>query len=291
MAGLRYLISEGGRGLFQAKLMTVVSIVTIAVVLFIACVVTVVMINVWTHLRGAIERADFVVYCTETAASDSKTIDELIATLHGLPEVRSVDFVDKEIARTRFVALYGSEMLDAVDGNPLPASLEITLTRAHQSSWAAARLKDRLEKLPGVEGVRYAREWIDFLARFQRWFVYAVIALAVAMVTTLHITISNTIKLTIYARSDLVRNMALVGATPFFISMPFIVEGMLQGLIGGVIGVALFYGIKAVFMVEPTLRQLRLAWGPSLLPFLFPLLGVLFGWIGSFFAVRKFISR
>ncbi|MBN2038090.1 MAG: ABC transporter permease [Chitinispirillaceae bacterium] len=291
MAGLRYLISEGGRGLFQAKLMTVVSIITIAVVLLIACVVTVVMINVWTHLRGAIERADFVVYCTETAASDPGTVDELAATLRSLPEVRTIRYVDKEAARRRFVALYGSDMLDAVDENPLPASLEITLAKAHQSSNAAARLKERLAALPGVEGVRYAREWIDFLERVQRWFVYAVIALAVAMVTTLHITISNTIKLTIYARSDLVRTMALVGATPFFISMPFIIEGMLQGLIGGVIGVALFYGIKTVFMVEPTLRQMQFVWGPSLLPLLFPLLGVLFGWIGSFFAVRKFMAR
>jgi cell division transport system permease protein len=288
MGTLRYLISEGGRGLFQAKLVTFVSMVTIAVVLFIAGLVCVTVINVWAHLNTASERADFAVYLTDAASDDEKIRSALFDSLRSLPQVRQVVWVSKEEALKRFADLYGSAMLDAVDGNPLPASYELSLKREHLSSTSDVR--ERLQALHGVEGVRYAREWLEFLARFERWFFYAVAALAVVMITTLHITISNTIKLTIYARRELVRNMNLVGATRFFISMPFIVEGMLQGCIGGVLAAAMFLTVKIIFTVEPSLRQMQVGWGPSLLPLSFLFSGVLFGWIGSVFAVRKFLD-
>jgi cell division transport system permease protein len=290
MGRIGYFIGEGSRGLFQAKLMTFISIATIAIVLFVSGLVGVAALSVWTYLKHAVERTDFVVYLTDAASSDEVVRSNLLDSLHSFPQVRSVTYVGRDSALSRFRNLYGPEILDAVDGNPLPASFEIALTRGNQSPAAAATLKERLLNQKGVEGVRFAREWIEFLERVQRWFFYAAIALIAGMIVVLHMTVSNTIKLTIYARKELVRTMHLVGATRFYISMPFIVEGMLQGCIGGAIAMVLFFILKAVFMVEPSLRQVPLAWGPALLPFGFLLTGVLFGWFGSVFAVRKFLA-
>jgi cell division protein FtsX len=72
--------------------------------------------------------------------------------------------------------------------------------------------------------------------------------------------------------------------------MPFIIEGMIQGLVGGIIGVAFFYLLKAVFIYVSSLRNIPLTWGTPVLPLLFILLGVFFGWTGSVFAVRKFLA-
>jgi cell division transport system permease protein len=290
MGRIGYFIGEGGRGLFQAKLMTFISIATIAIVLFVSGLVCVAALSVWTHLKHAVERADFVVYLTDTASSDEVLRSNLLDSLRSFPQVRSVTYVGRDSALGRFRNLYGPEMLDAVDGNPLPASFELALSREHQSPAAATALKERLRNQKGVEGVRFAREWLEFLERVQRWFFYAAIALIAGMIVVLHMTVSNTIKLTIYARKELVRTMHLVGATRFYISMPFIVEGMLQGCIGGAIAMALFFILKAVFIAEPSLRQVPLEWGPALLPFGFLLTGVLFGWFGSVFAVRKFLA-
>ena len=283
MGNLLYFLHEGARGFFRAKLMTFVSIATIAVVLFFANIITVGLINVRALFETAVEKADFVAYVTDDAARDSTSLAALDARIRALPEVANAVLIDKAEAWERFAAIYGRDILGAVDENPLPVSFEITLKKAFQSSGAAADLKGRLESVQGVEGVRYAREWMDFLSRFRWYFYTGALVVAAAMFLALHITISNTIKLTMYARKELVRNMHLVGATKFFISMPFIVEGMLQGCIGGAIAVA------AVFILKASLYQAPLIWGPLALPALFLLLGVFFGWIGSIAAVRKFL--
>lgn len=290
MGRIGYLVGEGSRGLFQAKLMTFIAIATIAVVLFVSGVVCIAAFTIGTHLNNAVERADLVAYLTDAAAADERVRVRLADTLRSIPGVRSVSYVDKDTALQRFARLYGNEMLDAVQENPLPASFEIALSHGYHSGDAAALLKERLRSLQGVEGIRFSREWLDFLNRLQRWFFYGAAALFIGMVAALHLTISNTIKLTIYARRELVRTMHLVGATRFFIAMPFIVEGMLQGCIGGAMATGLFFIVKTVFTVEPSLRQLPLAWGPSYFPLCFILTGVLFGWFGSVSAVRKFLS-
>ena len=290
MGTLFYFIREGVRGFYQAKLMTIVSIATIAVAILLATCFTVGMINIRGLFENAVEESDFVVYVKERTASDTVATASLAAAIRRLPQVHGATIVGKAAAWERFTAIYGKEMLSAVDENPFPVSIEITIKSGYQTSDAAAVLKEHLETLEGVDGVRYAREWMDFLTRFKWYFYSAAIALGIVMVITLHVTISNTVKLTIYARRELVRNMHLVGATGFFIAMPFIIEGMIQGIVGGAAGIAFFYLIKAIFIYEPTLHTIPLAWGPPLLPVLFILLGVVFGWTGSFFAVRKFLA-
>jgi cell division transport system permease protein len=290
MGNIFYFIKEGVRGFYQAKLMTFVSIVTIAIVLLLASSITVGMINIRKLFENAVEKADFVVYVKEQTSSDSTALVSLVTVIRSLPQVSQASLVNKSAAWERFAAIYGREMLNAVDDNPFPVSIEITMKSGYQSSSAAANLKEHLETLDGVDGVRFAREWMDFLARFRWYFYTGAVVLGIIMFATLHITISNSIRLTIYARRELIRNMRLVGATKFFTAMPFIIEGMIQGFVGGTICVAFFYLLKAVFTYESSLRTIPLAWGPPLLPVLFLLLGVLFGWTGSASAVRKFLA-
>lgn len=290
MATLLYFIREGVRGFYHAKLMTLVSIATIAVAILLAACIAVGMINIRKLFMTAVEESDFVVYVKDRTSMDSAATASLASSIRRLPQVHHASIVDKKTAWERFKAVYGSEMLKAVDENPFPVSIEITMKSGYQTSGAADFLKEQLETLEGVDGIRYAREWMDFLTRFKRYFYSVALVLGIVMLFTLHVTISNTVRLTIYARRELVRNMHLVGATGFFISMPFIIEGMIQGIVGGTMGIAFFYIIKAVFIYEPTLHTIPLAWGPPLLPALFILLGVVFGWTGSFFAVRKFLA-
>jgi cell division transport system permease protein len=290
MGTLLYLIREGARGFYHAKFMTFVSIATIAVTIFLVMCVTVGMINIGKLFKNAVEESDVVVYVNDRTSSDTAALAALITGILGLPQVRQASMVDKKTAWERFTAIYGREMLSAVDENPFPVSVEIALKNGFQNSRAAAGLKEQLETLSGVDGVRYAREWMDFLGEFRRYVTIAAVVLGIIIFFTLYIIISNTIKLTIYARRELIRNMRLVGATRFFISMPFIIEGMLQGLIGGVFGVAFFSVLKAAFIYVSSLRTIPLVWGASVLPLLFILLGVFFGWTGSVFATRKFLS-
>lgn len=290
MGTLLYFIREGIRGFYHAKVMTLVSIMTIAVAILFAACIAVGLINIQKLFMSAAEESDVVAYVKDRTSSDTAAMAMLCASIRSLPQVHRAAVVDKETAWERFSAVYGSEMLKAVDENPFPVAVEITLENGSQTPAAADLLTKRLETLDGVDGVRYAREWMVFLKRIERYFQSAALVLGCILLVMLYVTIFNTVRLTIYARRELVRNMHLVGATRFFISMPFIIEGMIQGVVGGAAGIAVFYLVKAIFLYEPTLRTIPLSWGPPSLPAAFILLGVVFGWTGSFFAVRKFLA-
>jgi cell division transport system permease protein len=282
MGNLLYFVKEALRGFFRAKLMTFVSIVTIGVTLFFLGVILVGYYNLrlW-HQRIASE-ANVSVYLEDACGPDSA--QTILARVAALPAVAAVHLVDKEQAWERFQQLYGSEMLEAVDDNPLPASLEITLAAGHRSTLSQEALRGELEKIGGVENVRFARDWIQQLEKFRNWFSWGTIPVAIILLFALQFMISNTIKLTIYARRDLVTNMHFVGATETYIKMPFILEGMLQGMIGSL------FSILALLIARVALARFGIDWGPGyhLYEIIF-FIGVVFGCFGSWSAVRKFL--
>lgn len=284
MGTLLFFFKEAVRGFYQAKLMTFVSIVSIAVALCIVNLIVIAFLNVETLLRNGTDQADIAAYISETASGDNETFAALRERLDALQGVRSVILVDKDSAWKRFSALYGNEMLNAVDDNPLPASFEIRLDDASRSPEEAQRVADAIGACPEIESVRYSREWIRLVERFRFTFWVVVVVVGAVLNFILYFMIANTIKLTIYARKDLIAHMQVVGATSLFIKMPFLLEGILQGVIGGLLCMA------AIAALQIPLHQVPLYWGPSSLPSIIILVGVAYGWLGSAGAVRKFLS-
>lgn len=279
-----YFFKEAIRGLYQAKLMTFVSIISVAASLFFMSIVVLGFVNIESVLEKTDEQADIAVYLEDDVSQDSSELNEIMRVVKGYSQVERAEVINKDSAWERFESLYGSEMLYAVDDNPLPASIEIYIGSRFRSSQAVSSLCRDLEQIGGVESVRYSREWMELVEKF-RWFFYLIAGIAAfIMMFVLHFMISSTIKLTIYARKELVQNMHMVGATAFFIKMPFLLEGMLQGLIGGIIGVFFLNIFKVV------LSGFTLSWGPDYFPLVTMFLGVFFGWIGSLSAVRKFLA-
>jgi cell division transport system permease protein len=283
MGTIIFFLKEAVRGFYQAKLMTFVSIVSIAVSLAFMSMIVIAFLNVETILRKGVDQADMAAYVKDESADDSSATSELIKRISAQPSVRRVVLIDRDSAWERFSGLYGSEMLEAVDDNPLPASLEIYLADHARSQEEAERLTDVIGLYSEIESVRYSREWIDLVARFRLIFWIVVIVIAAIMNFILYFMISNTIKLTIYARKELIANMQVVGATALFIKMPFLLEGILQGVIGGTLCVAVMGILRLSLMNFP------IFWGPQSLPLIIILVGVVYGWMGSAGAVRKFL--
>jgi cell division transport system permease protein len=282
MRKIIYFIIEAFRGFYQAKLMTFVSIMTIAATLFLIGGVFIALMNIDDVLSKAGELPDAVVYLSDAASGDSALLAGLIDTVKKMPGVRGVAFQGKDSAWSRFEAMYGAEMLEAVDENPFAASLDVSLYESGQDPQAVSALQGGISALFGVEAVRYSREWLDYVKRLRDRFYIISIAAGLVILLALHSIISNTIKLTIYARRDLVRNMHYVGATDLFIKMPFLLEGMLQGFIGGLLCVGAMLAARLV------LANIAINWYFSYLPFVV-VIGVFFGWLGSRLAVSKFL--
>ena len=282
MRKILYFLVEAVRGFYQAKLMTFVSIMTIAATLFLICGVFIGLMNIDDFLKRASAQADVVAYLSESASADESVQSGIADAIKKMPEVRDAAFLSKDSAWGRFEALYGKEMLEAVDENPFTASFDITLHEGSRTNEAVAELQERLSKLGGIEAVRYSKEWLDDIKKLRDRFYIISAAAGLIILFALHSIISNTIKLTIYARKDLVRNMHYVGATDLFIKMPFLLEGMLQGFIGGVLCIC------AMAVLKLLLPGVSIKWYFAYLPFVI-VIGVFFGWLGSKLAVRKFL--
>ena len=280
---LYYFLKEAVRGFYQAKLMTVASIVSIAASLFFTSLVVFALINVQNLINRTSELADVAAYLSDDIAGDTIALDELLEKIGQMQQVDTVIVVSKDTAWERFAALYGNEILESVDDNPLPASLEI-----YQSAEGANLLQQNIKSLPGIESVRYSREWIDLVEKFRWYFGLVTLAFLTIMFVVLYFLVSNSIKLTIYARNELVRNMHLVGATRLFINMPFILEGMLQGLAGATICVIMLLITKGSLAHMPIIWETESFSLIKIITGIFSI-GVFFGWFGSISAVRKFL--
>ena len=280
---LFYFLKEALRGFFQAKLMTFVSVITIGLTLFFLGCVFVGYLNIKLWLKNAANRVEAVVYVDDATSGDSLSFAECVAKVKACPQVATAVVVDKKEAWSRFKELYGTAMLEAVDENPFPASIELTIRQSSQSSGAAAALQKELELIKGIDDIQLSQQWVALLQKFRNYFLIATVCVALVLLVALHFMIANTIKLTIYGRKELVRNMHFVGATAWYIKMPFIFEGMLQGIIGGALGVS------ALYIVKVSLQHLPVYWGHWWLFFLLFPIGALFGCIGSMSAVRKFL--
>lgn len=264
--------------------MTFVSIVTIAVTLFFLGCVVVLFLNVKLWLHEVSAQASVAVFLQDSLYLDSAGRQDLVGRIVMMPQVKSVALVGKDDAWDRFAEIYGTDMLDAIDENPLPARLDIALDQKYPYEDAVRALRREIGHVQGIEGIRYHQEWLIALRKFRRALLWIAVFLVPVLALALYFMIANTIKLTIYARRDLITNMHFVGATELYIKTPFILEGILQGVIGGGLGIA------GLLLLKLFLARFSLYWGQGAHVFLGVLgIGVFFGWVGSVGAVRKFL--
>jgi cell division transport system permease protein len=164
----------------------------------------------------------------------------------------AVEAVSSDEALRRLRASLGDQasVLEGVGEKVLPASVEV---RAPGISLAAARaLAARLQAVPGAEQVDFGNAWLERLELFLRrarsagLLLFAVLSLATAVL------VANTLRLAVYARRDEIDIMKLVGATDAFVSVPFLIEGLVQGLLGALLAVAALLGTQAALL--PRLR-------------------------------------
>ena len=222
--------------------------------------------------------------------------DKVDAFIRGVPGAEIKRFISKEQALKDLRAALGDDtgFLSRLERNPLPASYEVVFESKGTHAVNPEKMKGKLEKLDGVEDVQYSKEWLKkfegFLdiVRLIGFIIGGLLCLCVVFIVT------NTIKLTLYSRKDEIEILKLVGATDWFVKSPFLLEGMIQGTIGGILAVLmLFLG----YLILPT-ENISLL-GLTLLDFVFLpagylililILGTVLGVIGSFIAIGRFFE-
>jgi cell division transport system permease protein len=241
LRALAYFLEEALTSLWRSRLINALSIGTIAVSLFVLGA----FLTVASNLNEVVDRWTQKVRVTFFLSDGLETHirESLVDRLREDPAVESVELVSREQALERFRTLFRDlrTLPDDLGENPFPASLEVALRAGRQSPEEVRRLVQDFEKAPGVHEVQYDLLWIERLSTAARLVRGVGALLGGILVLAGVFTISNVIRLTVYARQDELDIMRLVGATRGYVKGPFVVEGMLQGGLGGLVSVGLLW--------------------------------------------------
>jgi cell division transport system permease protein len=241
LRALGYFFQEAVTSLWRSRLVNSISIGTIAVSLFVLGAFLTVAGNLGTVVSRWTEKIQIIVYLED--GIESRVRDSLENRLREDPAVESLELVDREEALARFRTLFRdlSSLPEDLGENPFPASLEVNLRPSHHSPTEVERLARDFAEVPGVQEIQYDLLWIERLATGVRLLRGVGAFLGGILVLAGIFTISNVIRLTVYAREDELDIMRLVGATRAYVKGPFVVEGMIQGGLGGLVAAGLLW--------------------------------------------------
>ncbi len=225
----------------RAPLLSALSVTTIAFSLFVLGLFGLVAVNLRQALQGVAERVEIVAYLLPGTPIETITTAE--QDIEAFPEVASADYVseDTALARARRELVEFRDLLRELESNPLPGSIEVKLKPGYQDAAHVNAVADRLRGFTFVNDVRYGKDWVEKLDRLRGLAAAVGLVVGAAFAVVAVIIIGTTIRMAVLQRSREIAIMRLVGATDGFIRRPFLLQGALKGLLGGLVAVGLSY--------------------------------------------------
>ena len=277
------------------------AITTVAITLFIVGFFIIIVFDIQGVLSSIKNQVEIAVYLKDNVTDELKTYLE--NEIKGWDEISQVNFVSKDQALEKFKKENeGSEILKEIQGNPLPASFELELKSPEKVEQVALRFMDKDGNfIEGVDEVIYGQNYVQKL--FSITAIVGTIAFLIILVLLLAaiVLIFNTIRLAIHARRKEIEVMKLVGATNWFVRLPFLFEGFFEGFIGSVISVVLLYFLSNYLLIRVEkaivdtmhIKDLAILGNNNIILYIYAGLVILGGLLGIFssgFALKRYIS-
>ena len=293
-SSLRYLTREGFRNVWVNKMMSIASVAVLMACLLIIGIGAMAYFNI-NSLLDIVEAQNIVMVYVSDEADDVKT-SELRLSLENMDNIASCEFVPKEDAFQRQVELMGgdSALFEGFKTSPLPDAFKVTVKDLSRFKETVSEI----EKLDGVYNVRENSDLASKLVTVRR----AVTIVSAGLVSMLFLValfiISNTIRITMFSRKLEINIMKAVGATNSFIRWPFMVEGVLLGIISAGVSVLLLWGLYEliIYAFSSVITML----GFSFVPFLsyiwyifgaFLAIGIITGSFGSMVSMNRYLKE
>jgi cell division transport system permease protein len=288
-----YFLRRALRNMMHSPVLSAASVFTVGVALALLAFFAIAVLNVQRLTTSWSAELAIVAYLEQPP--NDVTLNRWLSEIRVYPEISDITYVSRQEAYQRFRLRLGSDadLLEGLGPEVLPASLEIRLKPEHRQETAA--VVDRLSRNKAFGELHYGREWLERFEAFLLLLRTVGAALGGFLVLAALVIVTNTIKLTLYARQDELEAMTMVGATALFIKLPYLIEGALQGLFGGMLALLVSFVAFRVILRE-SLGNLLLLTGIDTIHFLPPLwqlllvsAGTLVGLLGSLLALRKFV--
>ena len=283
-----YLIKESLRGFNSAKLSTLASVSTIALSLIIIGIYFFISLNSSSYTKRIKDKVELEVFLQDGYSINE--LDSLKENMKRLGGIKQITFVSKEEAAKIFEKEYGREMLDILEGNPLPSSFKVALYDEYKSIEKVEKLKKQITELGFVADVIYPKKNLEMVDKnFSSILSLNLIILIVITISSIFL-VSNTIRLVIASKEKLIYTMKLLGATKKFIRSPFLIEGFIQGLIGGIVASIFLYILMEYISGKLGEVNVYIESGRAFYVMIIILLGIVLGISGSAISIRRYLK-
>jgi cell division transport system permease protein len=278
-----YALREALAAFRRAPVLTGLSSAMVGAALFVLGLFGLATYNLHLALSAIEERVEIVVYLRDDARQSE--IDQAEKDLSDMGEVARVHYISKReaLAKAKEELPEFADLFAAAEVNPLPQSLEVELRPGARTRDVVERISQKAAAYPFVEDVRYGREWVDKLFMLRRVGAVTTAVLGGAFLLVAVLIIGTALRIALYARREEIEVMRLVGAKNGFIRRPFLLEGAMAGLLGGLLAWGLTYTTYRVVYSY----LFAVAWIPGAWIFAGLAGGGLFGALASGLAIRR----
>jgi len=253
---------------------------------------------IYTNMLGAGDRLNdelrLIVYLEEEPGPAMQM--QLRRKIESFDDVEEILFVSKAAAYKRFTEQLGedSDVLADMPKDFLPASIEVVPLKNLRGYSQIKLFSEYLANLPGTEKVQYGQEWVERFYYFTRLLTIVVLLSGTLLILTATFMVAYTIRLTIMGRQAELELLKLVGATNSYIRTPFLIEGILQGFMGSIIGLTALYGlfqwISSHFTGPGILNLFQFNFFPASVIAVIIISSISLCSLGSYTSIRKFLK-
>jgi cell division transport system permease protein len=282
-----YALREAAAAFRRAPVLTGLSAAMIALSLFVIGLFGLAAHNVREAIQNVESRVEVVAYLRDD--SPEASIQAAREDIERYDEVSGVRFISREealaVARRDFDEL--GSIFGSLDTNPLPASLEISLHRGQADASVIRGVASRISDMPVVEEVQFGDDWVDKVYVLRRIAGLAMLTLGLGFAAVAALIIGAAIRMAVFARRDEIVIMRLVGATDAFIRRPFVIEGVITGMLGAILAVLATWGVYRLLSGS----VVQLTWIPGVWLFAGIVAGTIVGLLASMVAVRRHLGE
>ncbi|MDP6991100.1 MAG: permease-like cell division protein FtsX [Candidatus Marinimicrobia bacterium] len=289
MDKMMFLFSEGLKNLWRHKLTAFSAIFSTFLTLSVTGSLIIATENTNKVIEYLRDKYKIEVFFKQNISDDR--VVALAKEFNSIRGIRSTTVITKSDAEKIFKSQFGENILDMVGYNPLPASCVLNIVKNQPDAIKIRPIIDRLRTYPEVDEVNYQGRLINRIESYYQKFVKGMTGLLILVLLISVLIISNTVRLTIFAKEELIKALQLIGATRAFVKAPFVIEGVFHGLIGALLAsILLICGLSLGEGILQSVTGLKLQYDTLFLISVLCGTGILISLVGSSRAISKYLK-
>jgi cell division transport system permease protein len=288
---LLYSLKTAFKSIWYEKWINLLTVLSVGVSLLILSAFVTVTLNMDSVLKRWSKSFGLVVYLDEKLNKDAEdTLKEFFLNDADILEVKYIS-KDQAVKELRLTLGSNASILDELEENPLPSSFELILKRELLEPVFVKQKAEQIKQMTGVEEVQYGEKWLSSLNKLANILRIGATFVGLIILTAIIFITYNTIKIFFYRKKDEIETLKLLGATRSFIRLPFLIEGLFIGIVGGTISAFALFGTHSLIFLKggeflPSIRAILVSL-PLEAYISIPVAGAVMSFIGSFIAVGK----